>query len=387
MHAQVNDIQLYGFVHSLIDHNPPLIPVPNSETATPYWVNEIAQSATNTFAFTGQFGQIPNHVDNLPPSDNLGYSGVATPWDSSTGQTFSSSNINTIIVTAANFIQWVLPTNPDLSDPMERSIVNNTVTLFDWTNNEIPDMRYYIYGNWPEMNTASTFPPTVPTQTEIDDFHSVTIGNTGTFDNWWIQYQDAYIAQRPLLNVKLIPVGKIISQIYTQILPSPIPFDELYEDSAPHGRANTYFLAGLITYMALYEQEVPATYMPSNIIHSTIRNNLTTINNFIWQELNDFNFPNGESRVFYSNVLSINDENIKISNIFSNPVVNKFRIKSNSSETFSVSVININGTLIMSYDNIRNNDTIDMSNLNSGVYFIRLTNSEDESIVKKMIKK
>lgn len=388
LYAQVNDLQLYGFIHSLVVHEPPLIPVPNNETTTPYWVNDIAQFATNSFGFTGQFGQIPDHVDQLPPDANIGFPSVASPWDSDSGQTFATSDINAILLTAANFIQWVLPTDPDPADAMGRTIVANTETLFDWTDNEISGLRYYIYGNWPEMNTASAFPPTIPTQSEIDEFHNITMGITGDFDDWWLQYQDAIVTSRPALNVKLIPVGRIISLIHTQIIPNQIPFDELYEDSDPHGRANTYFLAGLITYTALYEQQVPGNYMPSAIISPEIRNNLTAINDFIWQELNNFNFPNGDSRVFYSSALNIkNYDNVALQTIFPNPVDQFFSIKLPTNNNYTISIFNSNGSLVKNLYNIKNSDNIHVEDLTSGVYFIKIQGNRNDHKIKKMIKK
>lgn len=386
--AQVNDVQMYGFIHSLVDHALNKTPVPNNETATPYWVNEISKSANNSYSFTGQFGQIPTHVDHLPPQANMGYPSVASPWDPDTGETFGTSRINTILVTAANFIQWVPPTSPDPGDPSGRTIVNNTATLFDWTNNEKPNLRYYIYGNWPEMDNAKAFPPTLPTPNEIAQFHDITMGHTGSFNNWWLQYQDALLAIRPELNAKLIPVGRIISQIHTEIIPNQIPFDELYEDSAPHGRANTYFLAGLITYMAVYEQPIPEDFMPSSIIHPAIRNNLTTINDFIWKELNNFNFPNGQSRVFHTNLLSTHTSKLtQIKSSFSNPIEHSFVIKFDSNETHNLSIFNTRGTLVKNIPNVKNTDTINIEDLASGLYYVKINGSNSKSYFKKLIKK
>jgi len=296
---KVTDVQLYTFAHSLIDHRPPLIATPDDETTILYWMYDIAQNASKTFATTGQFGQLPNHVDNLPPNSDLGYNVVPNSWDESQNS-FANSNLNTVMLTVANFIQYEPPSNPDPTDQMARSIIENTETLFDWTNTEIPNMRYYIYGNWPEMDLQNAYPPTLPLQSEIDDFHDITIGTTGNFAKWWEDYQDLIVASRPELDTRLIPVGMIMSKILRDVIPNQIPFDELYEDSAPHGRANLYFLAGMVTYMAMYEENIPVNYMPSTLISPAIRNNIETIRNFVWEELNNFNFPNGDSRVFYN---------------------------------------------------------------------------------------
>ncbi|WP_299627329.1 T9SS type A sorting domain-containing protein [uncultured Tenacibaculum sp.] len=393
--SQVDDVQVFGFIHSLVHHaSQRETPIP--ETATFYWVNDIVQSTSDTFAASGTFGQLTDHVDrNLPPTPGIGYNGVPGTWDPDTGGTFTTSTTNTILITAANFIQYVPSTQPDPADPTAgRSVVSKTETLFDWLNNEKTNLRFYIYGNWPEMDLMNSYPPTLPTQNEIDEFHNITMGTSGSFDSWWTDYQDAIVASRSSYNARLIPVGRIISQILTSVIPNQIPFDELYEDSDPHGRANIYFLAGMITYVALYEKEIPASYMPSSIISPVIRNNLTQIRNFITQELNNFNFSNGDSRVFYNRPVLSTDENQIVENninIVPNPVTNTFQIESQNNNTFDISIYNVNGQLlrnIPNYNTVTEYNFIDINALSSGIYFLRLKDQTNNStITRKIIKR
>jgi hypothetical protein len=235
-------------------------------------------------------------------------------------------------------------------------------------------MRYYIYGNWPEMDLQNAYPPTLPLQSEIDEFHDMTSGTSGGFSEWWEEYQDLIIESRPDLNTRLIPAGMIISKILQDVIPNQIPFDELYEDSAPHGRANIYFLAGMITYMALYEENIPSNYMPSDIISPIIRTNLEAIRDFTWQELNGFNFENGDSRVFY-NALIDNVEHIENKSsvkLIPNPAASKFRLQMDISETYEVSILQSDGTALITSDNLQNSDAINIENLSSGMYIVRI---------------
>ena len=386
MAQQVNDVQLYTFAHSLIDNRPPKIATPSDETTILHWIYDISQSSGRTFATTGQFGQLPNHIENLPPNSDLGYDIVPNSWDE-TMATFANSNLNTVMLTAANFIQYESPSGPDPSDPMGRSIIENTETLFDWTNTEIPNMRYYIYGNWPEMDLQNAYPPTLPLQSEIDDFHDVTIGTSGDFAVWWTDYQDLLMASRPQLNTKLIPAGMVISRILRDLIPNPIPFNELYEDADPHGRANIYFLAGMISYMAMYEENIPAAYMPATIISPVIRNNLEAIRNFAWQELNNFNFPNGDSRVFYNEPLNAQQiETVSNFNIIPNPVENTFSIQTESAGSNDVTIFDVSGSVINTYTNIKKSDAINIEDLKSGLYFLEIKNNKGISTIK-LIKK
>ncbi len=292
--AQIDNVGVYAFGHSLIDHA-----TANGHTNIMYWMNDIVQSAGHTFSAGGQYGFLTGGLghDNLPPSSNWGYPGITSVWDSGT-QSFGASNINNILITAANFIQYELPSAPHPLNANSTAI-QATETIFDWVNQEQSDMKYYIYLNWPEMNLQNDYPGTPPTAAEVDDFYAATV--TGTFPDWWIAYQDGLLVSRPAYNTRLIPVGPIISKIMTDLIPNQIPFTDLYEDSAPHGKPTIYFLAGMISYMALYQEQIPTSYMPSNEVHSVIRDNLTAIRNFVWTELNAFNLPSGESRVFYPN--------------------------------------------------------------------------------------
>ncbi len=387
-YGQVDDVQLYTFAHSLIDHRPPAIPTPSDETTILHWIHDIAQHTGKTFGTTGQFGQLANHVDGLPPNSNLGYDTVPYSWNEEE-TSFSNSPLNTIMLTAANFIQYSDPSDPDPADPSGRTVINLTETIFDWTENEIPGMRYYIYGNWPEMDLNNSFPPTLPSQFEIDEFHDITIGNTGSFANWWTSYQDQIIASRPELDTKLIPTGMIISKILTQLLSNQIAFDELYEDSDPHGRANIYFLAGMITYMAIFEENVPITYIPGDIIDNVIINNLEEIKNYTWNELSNFNFQNGNSRVFFDNTtnsyteLNIEEEII----LLPNPTTRTFKISSTFDSEFSLQIQSVDGTVYKKINSTNSTKLHDITSLPAGIYLVQIRDlNNGQLFIKKLIK-
>lgn len=280
---------MYTFGHSLIDHRPPAIPTPGDETTILHWINDIVVSSGNTFATGGQYGFLTTH-DDLPPASSWGYDNIPAVWDD-TIQTFAQANINTVLITAANFIQYQGVNEPHPLDAAT-SVVQSTNTIFDWVNTQQSNITFYIYENWPEMDLQNAYPPTVPTTSEISNFHLQTVT---TFHAWWLDYESQMRASRPALNIQMIPVGSIISKIITQVIPNQLPFTETYEDSAPHGRASLYFLAGMITYMAIFEEQIPNTYEPDSIVHSSIRNNLSQISNYIWNQLqnNTIIFSNG----------------------------------------------------------------------------------------------
>jgi len=104
--------------------------------------------------------------------------------------------------------------------------------------------------------------------------------------------------ERPDLNVKLVPVDPIVSRLLTETDLSEIPFSELYEDDAPHGRPTIYFLASLITYMAMYGVEAPSNFEVPNTINDIVAVNYNETVEFIWTALSGYVDENGQSLVF-----------------------------------------------------------------------------------------
>lgn len=296
--AQTQDKRIFVFGHSLIDHRPPAIPTPSDETTIPHWLHLLATAAGHTTATGGQYGFLPQHA-NVPPIAQWGYDIVPGVWESDT-EPFSAADVNTILLTAGNFMQWQGPAEEYPGDPGVTPI-NATETVFNWVNQQEAGVDYFIYENWPDMAPylGSGMPPS---PTEFANYNAYTLGD---FHDWWLAYHDALLASLPELNPRMIPVGPTI----VKLLQDPtlglddIPLLELYEDDAPHGRASLYFLAALVTYPAIFGEPAPATYVPPTIVHPDIRTAYAEINTFIWAELQAFTDEAGNSRVFTARAL------------------------------------------------------------------------------------
>ncbi len=291
--AQYSDIKSFMFGHSLMDHRPPAIPTPSDETTIAHWIYLLATEAGKTYSAGGQYGFLPQH-DNLPPFAQWGYDIVPGAWDSDYDE-FEEADFNNVLITAGNFMQWQGPEEEYPTDPGV-SPISATETIVDWLELNEPGIKIYIYENWPDMApyiTGGVFPPSSSDLTNYYDYLD------GDFHDWWIEYHDALLLSNPVENVRMIPVGPILSDLLQNTALNTIPADELYEDDAPHGRATLYFLAGLITYMSIYADEAPASYTVPPIVHATVADNYSTVVAHIWAELLAFNLPNGESRVFY----------------------------------------------------------------------------------------
>lgn len=297
IHAQGSDITSFMFGHSLMHHEPPLIPTPSDETTIAHWIYLLATEAGHNYSASGQYGFLQQH-DNLPPISQWGYDIVPSAWESDY-EPFTAAGFNNALITAANFAQWQGPSEDYYGEPGV-SPISATQTIVNWLEQTEPGMNIYIYENWPDMApfiAGEGFPPTAA---ELTNYYNYLEGG---FHDWWLEYHDSLLISNPQENVRMIPVGPILSELLTNTVLNTIPVTELYEDNAPHGRATLYFLAGMITYMAIYEEQAPLTYAVPSIVHSTVSNNYSMVVNTIWNELLAFNLANGDSRVFTSNIV------------------------------------------------------------------------------------
>lgn len=295
--AQVKDLRTFIFGHSLLDHRPPMMPTPSDETTIPHWLYLLAQEAGHTYGSSGQYGFLPQH-DNLPPFSQWGYDIVPPVWDSDT-EVFSEADFTTILITAGNFMQWQ---GPDQAYPNEGGVtpISATETIVDWLLSQEENLNIYIYENWPDMApylSEGTFPPSA---SDMNNYHTYT---NGAFHDWWIDYHDALLSSRAAINVRMIPVGPILSHLMQNTSVFQIAVTDLYEDDAPHGKPTLYFLASLITYMAIFEEKAPSGYTVPTIVSSVVQANYSDIVDVIWNELQAFNDDSGNSRVFYQEII------------------------------------------------------------------------------------
>lgn len=291
--AQVDPARIFIFGHSLLDHRPPAIPTPSNETTVPHWLYLLSEEAGYDLAAGGQYGFLPQHAD-LPPIAQWGYDIVPGVWDSDL-ETFAEADINTILITAGNFMQWQGPAEAYPTDPGV-SPFSATLDILDWVQDQGDAPRYYVYENWPDMAPylQNGFPPN---EAELSAYADYT---NGAYHDWWIEYHDLILAERPELEVRMIPVGPILEKIIDILWGNTeVPILELYEDDAPHGRPSIYFLAALTTWMAIHQEKAPAGFVVPEIVHADIQQSYQEIVDLIWEELLLFNTPNGQSRVFF----------------------------------------------------------------------------------------
>ena len=374
------EVTMFIFGHSLIHHELQVIETPSQETSIPHWMHFLSEEAGNQLKVSGQYGFLPQHA-NLPPIAQWGFDFVEGAWESDY-ETFAQAEFTHILLTPGNFIQWQ-PASENY--PYENiSPVSATNDILNWCDDQIGGLNYYIYENWPDMAAylGDGFPPSI---SEWSDYNQYLQSD---FVDWFDDYHQIVKDAHPAKCVKLIPVGRLISELLETSPFDEINISELYEDDAPHGRPSIYFLASLISYMAIYEEKAPESYQASNFIDPIITNNYQTVIDFFWNRLLSFNDENGASKVFCK-LPSSNDEKLPATNEFTlspNPVKDQFRI-SNLNQELEVSLYDCAGRHLSS--ELLNNptSTINVQDLPAGVYTVKInTKANNESMFLKLVK-
>lgn len=379
--SQTDTTKLFVFGNSTIDHRFKTIPTPSDETTVPHWLKLLSIEGSYEFKAGGQFGFLPQFADT-PYISQWGYDTVAGVWDSDT-EPFSDADITTVMITGGNFIQYQAPYLPYVTDT-QWTPLSATNALLDWVAAREDSVKYYIYENWPDMGSflGSGFPPNA---TELATYNNYTVN---AFHDWWLEYHDSLLIMQPQLNIRMIPVGSIMSKIYTNLLTNQVPVLEIYEDDAPHGRATTYFIAALISYMAIYEEPAPLSYTVPSIIHPTVQSNYTNIVNFIWSELQGFNLSDGSSRVFCGPVTNQTDllaEPMAIT-LYPNPTEDYFQI-SGDLANYSIEILNSSGLVFQNISTNLSMQIIEIGSLPPGMYFVKMINTSNGNIsLEKIIK-
>ena len=262
------ELKTYIFGHSLINHASH-----TDQTTVPYWMDAFADAAGLDYAMSGQFGQLEQHVRNLPPTATWPWriDGVDQAWNHNT-QSFGRANFDSVLITPANYIQILEPDEPIFALP--GSAVSYTTEIIDWVTAQEPGIDIYIYENWPDMRRVipdNIFPAT---DAELQAYHELTMGE---YAEWFDTYHAELQAARPDVNIISIPVGPMISKMLTETPLSGIPITSLYEDIAPHGTETLYFLASVVTYSAMYGTLPPADFNIPSSVHPLVAEHYDTI--------------------------------------------------------------------------------------------------------------
>ncbi|MGX9354783.1 calcium-binding protein [Roseobacteraceae bacterium S113] len=135
---------------------------------------------------------------------------------------------------------------------------------------------YFIYEGWAELGQ---FPPTRRKYRRYTEYA------IGAYHDWFRAYQAAVAAEMPGSDIRLIPVGSILSRLVSDGPLTDLRPTDLYLDDAPHGTETTYFLAAMITYAAVYNTPPPANFDRFDNVHGAVQDNYAAVAEYIWQAL------------------------------------------------------------------------------------------------------
>ncbi|MBO9407019.1 calcium-binding protein [Shimia sp. R9_1] len=255
-------VYVYGnsLVHHLTD---------SDETTAPHWMAVFAKAAGTDLRLDGQWGFLRDFAQSGRPSANWRFEEVQRGW-ARAYRNFADVGWDSVLITPANFIQYRAPEQPYEGDnPDNYSPVTATLDVIDNLQERFGDadaVRYAIYEGWAYMgNQVRRFPPNARQLRKYQRF------NTGDYHAWFEDYVDQLRAARPEVQIDLIPVASVMAQLLDGGVLEGMPSEALYSDDAPHGTATTYLLAGAITYVWLFESELPLSVALPNTIHPDVR--------------------------------------------------------------------------------------------------------------------
>ncbi|WP_411767305.1 alpha-amylase family glycosyl hydrolase [Winogradskyella sp. A3E31] len=164
---------------------------------------------------------------------------------------------------------------------------------------------------------------------------------------------------------------------------------------------------GLTTRVDVFDTSIPTTELRNvivlanfDVVSQSVNTNFPGGVTSTWYDLMDptgattvpqttssITIPAGQFRIFGNQsvaTLSDADFDIDIFTIFPNPVETSFKVNSNVN---TLEVYDLMGKVVKSFDgNFTKNSEYDISELNTGVYIIRIENSDGQSHIDKLIK-
>lgn len=239
--------RIFFFGNSLIHHL-----TAAEATSVPHWLAALAQAGGQSLAADGRWGFPRDFAAELPPPAHWQVAALTPAWDR-WREPFAAARFDTVVLTPENFIQYDPPdrpyqgANPDGSSPLQA-----TLRVLDWVQENAEAPRLLIYEGWADLHPfTARFPPA---PADLRRYHAR--GRDG-HHRWFVDYTARLQAERPGMQIALIPVGRILATLLDSGLLADIEGTAFYTDRSPHGTASTYLLAAMITHAALFGAPPP----------------------------------------------------------------------------------------------------------------------------------
>ncbi|MFM8490954.1 MAG: T9SS type A sorting domain-containing protein [Candidatus Methylopumilus sp.] len=370
----------YYYAHSLIWHKKET----NSQANIPFWLAELEKAAGDKCLTSGKHVAI--HWDppsaKIPPSHSWSFSFSNHGSAMAPNGPYVAGKHDHVVLTYMNWeIIYDWGASIGLRNPNTiHKATDSIAVIFTWLNKNDPGIFLNLYECWPKieknyiMGGQDWSPSTgkAPSSAQWVNYLNYATGNSNGF---WKDLQDSLIKKAGIVNTKLIPSSMICAKLWRQGgLLSDMPVDSIFEDLGPHGKPSSYFLAAMIVYSAQHKKPPVKPFASHPQIDQRILDRFSDISAFIMTELNAFNFPNGESRVWENTATKIEESkelsetNIKI---YPNPSSDFIYISKNNEAINSEKFIynSIGKVVYRGSENI-----ISLSHLASGIYILKVEN-------------
>ncbi len=168
--------------------------------------------------------------------------------------------------------------------------------------------------------------------------------------------------------------------------------NELFGEVAFDDNWNFSFVNGLLGTLILCEPPEIATF--ESIYFGFYMNDVDE--NFGYSigivDPNDFYFlevssASGDYAIYEDYILSSYENSFTNISIYPNPVKDKFYISSTTEYDFLIAIYDIKGNLILAENNKTTGESINVQNLESGIYFVSMEDETGNTSIKRMIKK
>lgn len=254
-------LNAYVFGNSLVHHL-----TDSDETTVPHWMALLARAAGTELALDGQWGFLRDFAIDAPPQAKWRFDDVPRAWTRAF-RNFADVDWDVMMITPTNFIQYQDFDRPyDGDNPDNSSPLSATLALIDRMQDEAPPERFVIYEGWADMaRFGRSFPPNAR-QLQKYQRH-----NAGPYHAWYLAYLATLRTERPDLKIDLIPVAQTLAELLDGGVLDGLGAEVFYTDDAPHGTPTLYFLAGAITYVGLFESELPLEITLPETVHEDVR--------------------------------------------------------------------------------------------------------------------
>jgi hypothetical protein len=256
---------------------------PEGSTATHFKrLADQAPGGGNVFTHTFMFG-FPAVFDDPPLRSP--HPDVPTPFvpNYTSGPSWDGlSNYEWVAFTPDNFEGPNYP--PDEINGFGFAYTSRILIMIDEWEANAPNVnrKYVIHGGWYFMNYPQD-PWDFDAARKLD-----WIGRTlGDYQDWLEEMHAIIAAARPALDIRLHRINYATTLALRDTAINTIPWIDLWEDNAPHGKQTMFFLTAIATYIEIYNEKPPTGFVFDGAwgMNSVLTSNYQAIVDYMWSVL------------------------------------------------------------------------------------------------------